>query len=443
MAQFCLNILLLFVAIIFNVNLAFQSIDTDWTEVLTKLDTQYALWQSYNIDTYVYSQQRWGCECVPCTTIKQFVTVIGGDITKIEYSQVNNFENCSIPKDLMYVENKTIDDWFKYSIEHANSSYYRCGNNDGEGEGEGLYCDDVSFEILYDDTYAFPIQIVIDRMAMAYDGGIGWDFTCFDGYYQYGNTLNTINTTSCNYTTDINIISFMNGSLPDECHNCLVLNDGCNDCQCSFDGYIFCTLMACFDTKTGELIEYQDKTCVKCIEDELYWLTDTCNNVNIYTCDSIFVDIDCVPGNISACKCPFGYSYHEALNGDKGCILTSNCPISLGEQLNEISDEILFSYPTQNNNQFCGYEYQICQWDRDCADGFECILADYPYDIDKCAKLFCYLDADCNKYDCLDDCLGAGFGVCTPEQNVVSPPSQSSIVKSYATIVLFLIYFLY
>ena len=431
MGQFYLNILLL-LAILLNVNLALESINTDWTAVLTKLDTQYALWQSFNIDTYVYSQQRWGCECVRCSTEKQFVTVIGGDISKIEYPQ-DNFENCSIPQDLRYIQNKTIDDWFKYSIEQANASYYRCGN----GDEVTLDCGDVSFEILYDDTYAFPIQIVIDRAAMAYDGGVGWDFTCFDGY-QNGNTLNTVNTTSCDYTLDI---PFTNGSLPAECHNCMVLNDGCNDCQCSFNGYISCTLKACFDTKTGESIEYEDKTCVECIEDALYWLTDTCNHV-IYTCDSIFVDIDCVPGNVSACKCPAGYSYHEALNGDKGCILTSSCPTSSGEQLNEISDEILFAYPTQNNHQ-CGYDYQICQWDRDCADGFECILADNPYDTDKCVKLFCYLDVDCNKYDCLDDCLGAGFGVCTPEQNVVSPPSQSSTVKSYAIIVLFITYFLY
>ena len=440
---FYINILLF--TLFTRINSAENVIETDWDATLTKLSSQLAIWNSKNINTYVYSQQRWACECLECTTVKQYVTVINDVVFNIEYSQINNWANCSTPYIWDY---QTINDWFSYAIQNANSSRNRCGTN-----GKSLYCDDVSFEITYDDTYGFPIQIVIDRAAMAYDGGSGIDFDCFDGY-KNGMKLGTANTTQCDYESDIdfknmsNIISTTSEistttepSLPYNCHQCLTLNDGCNDCECSYEGYIACTEMACLDSKDN-LIEYEEKTCKQCIEDELYWLVSPKCDIDVYDCDGNGVSVTCVNDEyVSTCRCPTGYSFHKASNGDKGCILTDNCPFRVGGQLTAISDDILFSYTTESDNG-CGYDYKICQWDNECEDGFECILADDPYDSDNCIKLYCDLDVDCNKINCSEDCLGSGFGICTPdEQDIVQPVSRSSVDNIHVVMVLSIISF--
>ena len=118
----------------------------------------------------------------------------------------------------------------------------------------------------------------------------------------------------------------------------------------------------------------------------------------------------CLDVETSMCSCPDGYYYHITTNGDSGCILEEDCP-DLGEQLDELPDNI-FTYPVDDTE--CEYIYTLCTSDSQCDDGFECVMSD---NNDDCIPLYCSLDSDCNiiEDECLDDCMGNGYGICTME----------------------------
>eukprot|EP00485_Elphidium_margaritaceum_P008729 CAMPEP_0202702918 /NCGR_PEP_ID=MMETSP1385-20130828/15835_1 /ASSEMBLY_ACC=CAM_ASM_000861 /TAXON_ID=933848 /ORGANISM="Elphidium margaritaceum" /LENGTH=150 /DNA_ID=CAMNT_0049360665 /DNA_START=1 /DNA_END=449 /DNA_ORIENTATION=+ len=149
--------------------------------------------------------------------------------------------DCNAPSEFDY---KTIDDWFDYIINITLQKQEWCSTD------VGTNCADASVELTYDEIFGYITEVVVDRAAMAYDGGWSFTFDCLD-VYQNGQNMNR----SCNYTANINTtVSSIS------CNNCALLYDGCNNCVCSSDGSVACDSQWC-----NELAYYAEYTCNECV----------------------------------------------------------------------------------------------------------------------------------------------------------------------------------
>jgi len=113
------------------------------------------------------------------------------------------------------------------------------------------------------------------------------------------------------------------------------------------------------------------------------------------------------------------YKSHPYYEEGVGCVNSNYCD-SLGPFY--LARDI-FTFKAPKQNTICPYEYKLCTSNSDCDTGLFCNIpkSNYATCIPLAAKFdrFCNLVTGCS--NCIDDCMGTGYGYCMAERILPQP----------------------